>query len=47
VGGTFGDPRQDVAQPDLRVEVVQFGSDDQAVYRCGALATALGISEQP
>jgi hypothetical protein len=37
----IGNPGQDVGQPGLRVDVVQFGSDDQAIYRRGALSTAV------
>jgi len=42
-----GDPGQDIAEPDLRVDVVQFGSDDQTVHRCGSLSAAVGTREQP
>ena len=35
-----GDPSQDIAEPDLRVDVVQFGSDDPAVDRCGGAYAA-------
>ena len=47
MGGMFGDPGQDVGQPGLWVDIVQFGSDDQAVDRRGALSTAVGTGEQP
>jgi hypothetical protein len=43
----IGDPGQDVSQPSLRIDVVQFGSDNQAVYRRGALSAAIGTGEQP
>ncbi len=42
-----GDPGQNVGQPGLRVDVVHFGSDDQAVHRRGTLPTAVGTREQP
>ena len=37
----LGDPGQDVGQPSVRIDVVQFGGDNQAVHRCGALAAAI------
>src|SRR5207237_8939147 len=37
----LGDPGQDVGQPGLRVDVVHFGGDDQAVHRRGALSAAV------
>jgi hypothetical protein len=40
------DPGQDVGQPGLRVDLIQFGSDDQAIYRRGARSTAVGTGEQ-
>jgi hypothetical protein len=43
----FGDAGQDVGQPGLRVDIIQFGSDDQAVHRRGALSAAVGTGEQP
>jgi hypothetical protein len=43
----IGDPGQDVGQPGLRVDIIQFGSDDQAIYRGSALSTAVGTGEQP
>jgi hypothetical protein len=43
----LGEPRQDIGQPSLRVDIVQFGGDDQAVHRCGALSAAVGTREQP
>jgi hypothetical protein len=44
-GRVPGDPGQDVGQPGLRVDIVQFGGDDQAVQRCGALSAAVGAGE--
>jgi hypothetical protein len=41
----FGDPGQDVGQPGLRVDVVHFGSDDQAVHRRSPLSTPVGSGE--
>ena len=37
----LGDPGQDVGQPGLRIDIVQFGSDNQTVHHCGALAAAV------
>ena len=42
MGRMLGDSGQDVGQPGLRIDVVQFGSDNQTVHRCGTLATAVG-----
>jgi hypothetical protein len=41
----LGDPGQDVGQPGLRIDIVQFGSDNQTVDHCGALAAAVGTGE--
>jgi hypothetical protein len=41
----IGDPGQDIGQPGLRVDIVQFGSDDQAVDCRGALSAAVGTRE--
>ena len=42
----LGDPGQDVGQPGLlRIDIVQFGSDNQTVHHCGALAAAVGTGE--
>jgi hypothetical protein len=41
------DPAQDVGEPSLRIEVVEFRRADQGVHRRGALATAIGADEQP
>ena len=38
MGGMPGDAGQDVSQPGLRIDLVHFGGDDQAVQRCGALS---------
>jgi hypothetical protein len=35
VGRILGDPGQDVGQPGLRIDIVQFGSDNQTVNHCG------------
>jgi hypothetical protein len=43
----LGDPRQDVGQPGLRIDVIQFSGDDQAVHRSRPLSTAVGTREQP
>jgi hypothetical protein len=33
VGRMLGDPGQDVGRPSLRINIVHFGGDDQAVHR--------------
>ena len=43
----LGDAGQDIGQPGLRVDIVHFGGDDQAVHRRGALPAAVGTREQP
>ena len=47
VRGMLGDPSQDVGEPGLRIDVVHFGGDDEAVHGRGALSTAVGAGEQP
>ena len=42
-----GDAGQDIGQPGLRIDIVQFGGDDQAVDRRGALSPTIGTREQP
>ena len=42
-----GDAGEDVGQPGLRIDIVQFGGDDQAIKRRGALSAAIGTREQP
>jgi hypothetical protein len=34
-------PRQDVRQPSLRIDIVHFGRDDEAVHGGGMLTTAV------
>ena len=34
-----------VGQPGLRIDIVQFGSENQTVHHCGALAAAVGTGE--
>ncbi len=41
------DAGQDIGQPGLRIDVVHFGGDNDAVHRGGALSTAIGAGEQP
>jgi len=43
----LGDAGEHVGQPGLRIDIVQFGGDDQAVDRRGALSAAIGTGEQP
>src|ERR1700682_2099096 len=38
---------QNVGEPSLRIDVVHFRRDDQAVHDGGALAAAIGAAEQP
>lgn len=46
-GWMRGDPAEHVSQPDLRIDIVQLGGDDQRLHRRGALAAAVGAREQP
>ena len=43
----FGDARQHVGEPGLRIDVVHLGRDDEAVHGGGALAAAIRAGEQP
>ena len=43
----FGDARQHVGEPSLRIDVVDLAGDDQAVHVRRALAAAVGPAEQP
>jgi hypothetical protein len=43
----IGDAGQDIGQPGLRIDIVQFGGDDQAIDRRGPLSAAIGTGEQP
>jgi len=45
VDRVLGDTGQDVGQPGLRIDVVQFGRDDDAVHDGGALSAAIGARE--
>jgi hypothetical protein len=45
VGRMAGDPGQDVGQPGLWIDIIQFGSDNQTAHYCGALAAAVGTGE--
>src|ERR1700674_323472 len=47
VGRVLGEPGEHVGQPELRVDVVHFGRDDDAVHGGGALSAAIGAGEQP
>ena len=40
LSGMAGDAGEHVGEPGLRIDVVQFGGDDQAVEDGGALAAA-------
>ena len=42
-----GDAGQDIGQPRLRIDIVQFGGDDEAIYRRRAPPTAVGPREEP
>ncbi len=46
-GGISGNAGQHVGQPSLRIDGVEFCSDDEAVEDGGALTAAVGASEQP
>lgn len=41
------DAREDVGEPDLRIDVVESGGLDERVEGRGALAAAIGAAEQP
>ncbi len=43
----IGDPGEDVGQPDLGIDVVYLGGDDQAVHEGGPLSAAVRTGEQP
>jgi hypothetical protein len=36
-----GDAGQDIGQPSLRIDIVQFGGDDQAIDRRGPLSATI------
>ena len=46
-GRVFGDAGEDIGQPDLRIDIVHLGGDDQAVHHRGALPAAIGAGEEP
>jgi len=46
-GWMIGNAAQYVGEPGLRIDTVELGSGDQRVDRRGALAAAVGASEQP
>ena len=41
------DPVEHLGQPGTRIDVVEFGGDDERVHGCGTLATTIGTGEQP
>ncbi len=43
----IGYPRKDVGQPDLGIDVVHLGGDNQAVHEGGSLAATVRTGEQP
>jgi hypothetical protein len=45
VSRVLGNTCQDVGQPRLRIHVVHFSRDDNAVHGGGALSAAIGASE--
>ena len=47
VDRVVGDAAEHVTQVGFGIEAVQFGRLDQRVYRCGALAAAIGAGEDP
>ena len=44
--GMIGDPRQDGAKVEFRIESVELGRSDQAVHGGGTLAAAVGSGKQ-
>src|SRR5882757_8582337 len=47
LNGMLGDAPQNVGEPGLRINIVHFGRDDQAVHHGGPLAATIGSAEQP
>jgi hypothetical protein len=47
IGWLGCDPAQDIGEPSPRINIVEPGSDDEAVDRRGTLATAIRSGEQP
>jgi hypothetical protein len=45
--GMLGDASQDIGEPGLRINVIHFGRDDQAVHHRRPLAAAVRAAEQP
>ena len=43
----LGDASQDIGEPGLRINIVHFGGNDEAVHHRGALAAAIRTAEQP
>lgn len=44
IGGQSGET---VGEPGLRVDILHFGADDQAIENGSALSAAIGTAEQP
>jgi hypothetical protein len=42
-----GDAGKDIGEPSLRVDIVHFCGDDQAIHFCRPLAAAVGACKQP
>jgi hypothetical protein len=47
LGGVIGDAGQYINKPDLWINVVHPGGDDQAVHHCRPPASAIRTGEQP
>jgi hypothetical protein len=43
----LGDASQHIGEPGLRIDVVHFSRDDQAIHGSSASATAIGAGEEP
>src|ERR1700693_6111381 len=43
----IGDPREHIGEPSLRIDLTELGSLNQRQHDRGALAAAVGASEQP
>ena len=43
----IADPVEHIRQPGSRIDIIQFGGDDERIHRCSPFATAIGTSEQP
>jgi hypothetical protein len=45
LAGCFGNSGEDIGEPSLRVDVIHFGGDDEAVHCRAALSAAIRAGE--